>query len=204
MLTGGLLVLAGCGGGTRVVTKTVTGTPPPTVSKPTPAPAAGPSAASLAAAHAVDATAIGDNAMQVVSPVGDALFMTAAMAAAQTMSNATSASSGHGGGASKPARHRVVSGQGSGQYAVAYTNGTFHHPSAIILNVSASPAQTGTVDWNVVCFELSGGIGRKEGRETLQLPITKTLPLPAPSSTCIGSANAQLSKTGTVSISISG
>jgi hypothetical protein len=204
MLTGGLLVLAGCGGGTRVVTKTVTGTPPPTVSKPTPAPAAGPSAASLAAAHAVDATAIGDNAMQIVSPVGDAAFMAAAMAAAATMSNATSASSGHGGRAPKSGPHRVVSGQGSGQYAVVYTNGTFHHPSAIVLDVSASPPQTGTVDWNVVCFELSGGIGRKEGRETLQLPITKTLPLPAPSSTCIGSANVQLSKSGTVSISISG
>jgi hypothetical protein len=206
MLTGGLLVLAGCGGGTRVVTKTVTGTPPATVSKPTPP--AGPSAASLAAAHAVDATAIGDNAMQAASPVGDAVFMTAAMAAAQTMSTATSTSSGRGrgagAGASKSGPHRVASGQGTGQYAVVYTNGTFHHPSAIILDIAASPPQLGTVDWSIVCFELSGGIGRKQGRETLQLPITKTLPLPAPSSTCIGSANVQLSKTGTVSISISG
>ncbi len=210
MLTGGLLALAGCGGGTRVVTKTVVGARPATVSNPTPAPATatGPSQAALDAAHAADATTIADDAMQAASPVGDAVFMTAMAAAAGTLSTAGTtgaAGSGHGHtSAPAPAPKRVVSGQGSGQYAVAYTNGTFHHPSQIVLNVAASPPQTGSVDWNVVCFELSGGIGRKEGRETLQLPTTKTLPLPAPSSTCIGSANVQLSKTGTVTISISG
>ncbi|HWF34329.1 MAG TPA: hypothetical protein VG295_03130 [Solirubrobacteraceae bacterium] len=208
MLTGGLLVLAACGGGTRVVTKTVTGTTPPArTAKPRPAPSSGPSATAVAAAHAFAATIIGDNATQVISPVGASVFATAAAAA--TMSTATTAVAGHGGrggGGGKPAgpTQRVVSGQASGQYAVAYTNGTFHHPSAIVLNVSASPPQPGSVDWNVVCFELSGGIGRKEGRATVALPTTKTLPLPAPSSTCIGSANVQLSKSGTVTISISG
>jgi hypothetical protein len=208
MLTGGLLALAGCGGGTRVVTKTVTTARHATVSKPapapTPTPATGPSPAALAANHAAAATAIADDALQAASPLGAAVFVTAAATAAGTMSTATSAGAvtGHGGGA--PAPKRVVSGQGSGEYAVAFTNGTFHHPSQIVLNVAASPPQTGSVDWNVVCFENSGGIGRKEGRETLQLPTTKTLPLPAPSSTCIGSANVQLSKSGTVTISISG
>jgi hypothetical protein len=209
MLTGGLLALAGCGGGTRVVTKTVTAKRPATISNPNPkpAPATGPSPAALGSEHAADATAIADDAMQIASPVGAAVYGTAIAAAAGTLSTATAAATGPGSsGASGPraAPKRVVSGQGSGEYAVAYTNGTFHHPSQIILNVSASPPQTGSVDWNVVCFENSGGIGRKEGRETIQLPTTKTLPLPAPSSTCIGSANVQLSKSGSVTISISG
>ena len=103
-----------------------------------------------------------------------------------------------------PPSTQVVAGHASGEYAVAYTSGTFHHPSQIVLNVSASPAQAGSVDWNVVCFEKSGGVGRQEGHSTLQLPASKTLPLPAPSNSCIASANVQLSKTGTVTISLTG
>ncbi|MEA2196455.1 MAG: hypothetical protein QOJ25_506 [Solirubrobacteraceae bacterium] len=206
MLTGGLLALAGCGGGTRVVTKTVTapaGTP-----VPTPAPAArptGPSPGALAAERIFAGTALADSAEQAALPVGDAVFASAAAAAAGTMASQSSGGSGSGSGApNPPTAARVVSGQASGEYAVAYTSGTFHNPSKITLDVAASPSQPGSVDWNVVCFELSGGIGRKEGRATVQLPTTKILPLPAPSHTCIGSANVQLSKTGTVTISISG
>ncbi|HWF75442.1 MAG TPA: hypothetical protein VG186_18990 [Solirubrobacteraceae bacterium] len=211
MLTGGLLALAGCGGSTHVVTKTVVATTPSTVATTPPPPAThtGPSQAAIAAAHSADAAAIATDAVQAASPLGSALFATAVAAATGATSSTTTSAparrrSHHGGGAASGAPKRVVSGQGSGEYAVAYTNGTFHHPSQIVLNVSASPAQAGSVDWNIVCFELSGGIGRKEGRATLQLPTTKTLPLPAPSSTCIGSANVQLSKSGNVTISISG
>jgi hypothetical protein len=205
MLTGGLLALAGCGGGTRVITKTVTAGGGTTTPTPAPAPRpAGPSAAAVAANHTFAGTAVAASAEQAALPVGDAVFATAAAAAAGTI--ASQASPGGGGSASGASTggSRVVSGQASGEYAVAYTSGTFHNPSHIVLNVAASPAQPGSVDWNIVCFELSGGIGRKEGRATLQLPTTKTLPLPAPSHTCIGSANVQLSKSGTVTISISG
>lgn len=208
MLTGGLLALAGCGGGTRVVTKTVTVPRGATVTKPTRArQPAGPSAAAIAAVRTFDASAIAANVEQAAVPVGDAVFVTAAAAAAGTIATeARPAGTNPSAPRTAPTRTpaRVVSGQASGQYAVAYTNGTFQHPSQIVMNVAASPPQTGSIDWNIVCFELSGGIGRKAGRATLQLPTTKTLPLPAPSHTCIGSANVQLSKTGTVSISLSG
>ncbi|HWF24717.1 MAG TPA: hypothetical protein VG275_04690 [Solirubrobacteraceae bacterium] len=207
MLTGGLLALAGCGGGTRVITKTVTAGVGTTT--PTPAPArrpAGPSAAAVAASHTFAGAAVAASAEQAALPVGDAVFATAAAAAAGTIATQVPPGAGSGGSGSGASTGgaRVVSGQASGEYAVAYTSGTFHNPSHIVLDVAASPAQAGSVDWNVVCFELSGGIGRKEGRATLQLPTTKTLPLPAPSHTCIGSANVQLSKSGTVTISISG
>jgi hypothetical protein len=206
MLTCGLLALAGCGGGTKVVTKTVTAprnSPAPTPT-PTPAPAAaGQSAAALAAARAFDSTAVAADATQAGSPLGGAVFAIAAIAAAGSLpTHRTTTASANSPPRAPPAR--VVSGQASGDFAVAYTNGTFHHPSHIVMNIAASPPQPGSVDWNVVCFENSGGIGRKQGRETLQLPATKTLPLPAPSSSCIASANVQLSKTGTVTISISG
>lgn len=204
MLTCGLLALAGCGGGTKVVTKTVTAPANGSGSTPAPKPttAAGPSAAAIAAARAFDSAAIAADVAQAGSPLGDAVFATAAIAAAETLSTQKTTTANRT--APAPAPRRVVSGQASGDFAVAYTNGTFHHPSAIVLNIAASPPQSGSVDWNVVCFENSGGIGRKQGRETLQVPTTKTLPLPAPSSSCIASANVQLSKTGTVTISISG
>jgi hypothetical protein len=205
MLTGGLLALAGCGGGTRVITKTVTSGNGTTAGAPAPAPRpAGPSLAAVAANHTFAGTAVAANAEQAALPVGAAVFATAAAAAAGTIATQASAGSGGSGSGASSNGSRVVSGQASGEYAVAYTSGTFHNPSHIVLNVAASPTQPGSVDWNIVCFELSGGIGRKEGRATLQLPTTKTLPLPAPSHTCIGSANVQLSKSGTVTISISG
>jgi hypothetical protein len=208
MLTGGVLALAGCGGGTRVVTKTVTAPRGATVVKPPrPSRPKGPSPAAIGAARTFVASALAADAEQAALPVGDAAFVTAAAAAAGTMATAPGRGAGSqsGSGASSTARPgRVVSGQASGQYAVAYTSGTFHNPSQIVMNVAASPSQPGSVTWNVVCFELSGGIGRKEGRATLQVPTTKTLSLPAPSHTCIASANVQLSKTGTTTISLSG
>jgi len=185
MLTGGLLALAGCGGSAHVVTKIVTR--PATVSTPAPKPAPAPSSGATAAAGTFAATAIAGNAVQAASP----------MATATT-------TPGTAGVAPPPPSTQVVAGHASGEYAVAYTSGTFHHPSQIVLNVSASPAQAGSVDWNVVCFEKSGGVGRQEGHSTLQLPASKTLPLPAPSNSCIASANVQLSKTGTVTISLTG
>lgn len=212
MLAGGLLALAGCGGGTRVVTRTVTGSSstPTTVPQPhgTQASSA-PSKAALAAAHTFAGSALAATAEQAALPVGDAVYAAAAGAAADHLVNQPVTASGLGlnsSGAHGPTRTRneAVSGQGSGQFAVAYTNGNFEHPSAIVLHVDATPAQSGSVDWNVVCYELSGGVGLKQGRAILSLPTTKTLALPAPSRSCSASANVQLSKTGSVTIAISG
>jgi hypothetical protein len=183
-----------------VVTKTVTETRPATVS--TPARTSKPSSASSTAAAArFAATALAANAEQAALTVGDAVFGPAELAAAGVMSAAPAASAT----VTPPvARSHVVAGHATGDYAVAYTNGTFHHPSQIVMTISASPSQSGSVDWNVVCFEDGGGVGRDQGHQTLSLPTTKTLSLPAPSTECIVSANVQLSKTGSVTISISG
>ncbi|HEY5317910.1 MAG TPA: hypothetical protein VIJ20_08010 [Solirubrobacteraceae bacterium] len=207
MLAVGLLALAGCGGGSHVVTKTVTLTRPATGAKPatttaTPTTPAAPSAAATAAAGRFAATALAANASLAAAPVGAVIFAPAALAATGTLGTQTR--SARTPGAPAAPTTRVVAGHASGEYAVAYTNGTFRHPSQIVLNVAASPPQTGSVDWNVVCFETGGGVGREEGHESLQLPTSKSLALPAPSTSCIGSANVQLSKTGTVTISLTG
>lgn len=202
MLTGALLVLAGCGGSGKVVTKTVTLTRPATVSTPAPRPKPAASAPS-AAAGTFAAIAIAANADQAALPVGDAVFAPAVIAAAEAMSQAASTTATGTTAPTATHTHAVV-GHASGEYAVADISGTFRHPSQIVLAVSASPAQPGTVDWNVVCFENSGGVGREEGHSTTALPTSKNLPLPAPSNYCIGSANVQLSKSGTVTISITG
>jgi hypothetical protein len=205
MLTGGLLALAGCGGSSHVVTKVVTETRPGAASTPTPTRTSGPSPTAVAAAGAFASNAIAANSVLAASPVGDAVFGPAVIAAIGTMSAAPAPTSTSVGAPTPAApRTRVVAGHASGEYAVAYTSGTFHDPPQIVLNVSASPAQAGSVDWNVVCFEDSGGIGREEGHSTMSLPTSKTLTLPAPSHSCIGSANVQLSKSGTVSISLTG
>ena len=204
MLAGGLVVLAGCGGGTRVVTKVVTTTTPARSGATKPPPPPSPNA--IAAAQTLVGATLAADAEQGTLPAGDSVFAAAVGAAADTLSFQPLAprrvhqGPGSGGGVTTPTR--AVSGQGTGEYAVAYTGGNFQHPSQISLHVSASPAQKGSLVWNVVCYEDSGGIGRLEGRATIDLPATKTLPLPAPSHTCTVSANVQLSKSGTVMISI--
>jgi len=203
MLTGGLLALTGCGGSSHVVTKTVTSAATASTPTPPPAPAPRPAAAPSAATSAFAATLIAADALQGETPVGDAVFGPAEVAAGVTVVTATGTTSSTVTAPPAPNK-RVVAGHASGEYAVAYTNGTFRRPSQITLTVSASPAQSGSVDWNVVCFEDSGGVGREEGHSTMQLPTTKSLPLPAPSVSCIGSADVQLSKTGTVTISLTG
>jgi hypothetical protein len=187
-----------------VVTKTVTLTRPATVANQTGAPV-GPSAAALAAARTLGATAVANDAELAATPVGDAVFLTAAAAAAGTLATATTPATQTTKSSTANSHGSLVAGHASGEYAVAFTNGTFRHPSQIVLNISASPSQPGSVDWNIVCSEVGGGVGREEGRApALQLPAAKTIALPAPSVSCIGSANVQLSKTGTVSISLSG
>lgn len=208
MLAGGLLAVAGCGGGTRVITKVVTTGQPTapaktTVAKPTPD--------AIAAAQTLVGSSLAANAEQSTLPVGDAVFAAAVGAAADTLtfqpqtsqpSHPSRPGSSSSGGSSTGPR-KIVSGSGSGEYAVAYTDGNFQHPTGISLHISASPAQNGSVVWNVVCYEDSGGIGRLEGRDpVIALPATKNLALPAPSNYCTVSANVQLAKTGTVTISI--
>ncbi len=99
---------------------------------------------------------------------------------------------------------QIASGWAAGDYALAVTSGTVNHPTTIELRVSATPSQTGSIDWNMVCDEQGGGVGEKSGEVQGSLPTTLTLPLPAPSTSCIVSAVVQLDQSGDVTISIFG
>lgn len=106
----------------------------------------------------------------------------------------------------KPARtsatHVVGSGHASGDYAIAQASGTANEPAKIELSLAATPSQSATVSWDLICDESGGGVGSKTGQSTLSLPTVDVLALPAPSTSCIVSASAQISSSGTVTVSI--
>lgn len=196
LLMTGLLALAACGGGggsTVTLTVTATGKPSATSTAST----------RTAAASPVPQSAIADAAAVVATPVGGAVLAPAAVAAAATPSAGAKAT-GAGRKAAAPVPPSVTANSATGQYAVAHTNGTFRHPSRIVLKINASPPQTGSVFWTLVCSETSNGVGHEQAHTTTKLPTSETLPIPAPSNYCIASANVQLSNSGTVSISITG
>jgi hypothetical protein len=210
LLAAGLLALAGCGGGGGAATRSASRTP------------TGRGAAHSATAASMGrATAIAAAAAGVASGVGDPVLASAVLAVAATPT--TSATAATGGTPTAPAASvtpttathttstapapvptQVIKSSATGQYAVAHINGSFRHPSQIVLKVDASPAQKGSVFWTIVCSEISGGVGHGQAQTTMQLPTSATLPIPAPSKYCIASANVQLSNSGKVTISISG
>ncbi len=98
--------------------------------------------------------------------------------------------------------HMVAKQSASGGYAVAMAAGNSFAPAHLELVLSASPRQSATVSWDLVCTEHSGGIGSRTGQVKMVLPTVKPLSLPAPSSSCIVSANAQLSGTGSLTVAI--
>jgi hypothetical protein len=206
LLLGGLLALTGCGGSVRVVTKTVTA-PSTAAVQTTPAKPSTPVAAATPTATpgAIETAAIAHTAEELASGIGDAALVTAALGAPAAAAGTTlSTPSTPQAKARASAPIRVIAKEATGQYAVAETNGTFKDPARIVLTLDASPPQNATVYWGIVCSELGGGVGQKKVQTTLKLPTSETLPLPAPSSSCIVSANGQLSGTGTLKISISG
>lgn len=98
----------------------------------------------------------------------------------------------------------LASGHASGDYAIAQTTATANNPSGIELQIQATPSQWGRVTWEVVCQEVGGGAGSKNGQSTRSLPTVEMLSLPAPSTSCIVSANVQISGSGSAVISIYG
>jgi hypothetical protein len=191
----GLLALTACGGGGHRATHTATAKAKG--SAPTPASGATAKAAPLGPIAIAGATD------EVASAVGDAVLAPAALVAATTPPTGTTAVATTK-KAPAPVPTRVITSNATGEFAVAHTNGTFRRPTRIVLKVAASPSQNGSVFWTLVCSEDGGGVGHKQAQTTVQLPTSETLPIPAPSTYCIASANVQLSKSGTVTISITG
>lgn len=102
------------------------------------------------------------------------------------------------------AMHQVGTGHASGDYAIAMASGTANQPSKIELSVTATPAQSAMVSWDLVCTEKGGidSVGSKSGQATLNAPGVELLVLPGPSTSCIVSASVQISTGGAVTISI--
>lgn len=98
----------------------------------------------------------------------------------------------------------VGSGHAAGEFAVAQASVTATKTSQMALRLTATPPQSASVTWDLVCTEDGGGVGSKNGQSTLQLPTTEPLPAPAPSESCTVSANAQLSGSGSLEIAILG
>ena len=187
LTTAGLLALTGCGGGGHAATHTATSpavpsTPSSTSTTPGPT-------APVAIAGAVDSVAAG---------VGDAVLAPAALVAAAEPPGSSAPA------VAPPVPTREIRNSASGEFAVAHTNGTFRRPTQIVLKVKASPAQSGSVFWAVVCSESGGGVSHKQQQATVQLPMTETLPVSVPSKYCNASANVQLSKSGSATISLTG
>ena len=84
----------------------------------------------------------------------------------------------------------------SGGYAVCDAAGTAYSPTLIAVHVSASPAQSVLVSWDVTCSKGSGA-GSSSGQFTARTTLRRVLHHPyAHPDSCIVSAAAQLSAGG--------
>ena len=201
LLVAAMLVVPGCGSSTNAVTHTGPGPAAPAApAAPVPPPSPG---APVPSPETFSETAVGDAVGDAASGAGDAVLATAALAAAAATRPGTAVRNA-GPRLPPPAPIRTMSSSATGEYAVAQANGTFRRPAQIVLKVAATPSQLGSVYWSIVCAEVGGGVGRNSAQAKVELPMSENLTLPAPSSSCIASANVQLRKSGSVGISLTG
>jgi hypothetical protein len=93
-------------------------------------------------------------------------------------------------------------GRAHGEYAIAQAAGEVSHPSAIFVRVKSIPHQKVSGAWTVVCAK-GYGAGTKSGRVSGYTNFTTPLKLPYNNpSSCIASANAQLSSGGLVKVKL--
>jgi hypothetical protein len=96
--------------------------------------------------------------------------------------------------------HIVSWKSASGDLALTATTGDAKFPAAIDIRVLASPDQSASINWTVICTK-DFGAGSKSGKLTAKTPVTKQLELPMPSpDDCILTGFAQLSRSGEVTI----
>lgn len=90
----------------------------------------------------------------------------------------------------------------SGNYAIATAAGNVNHPTAIYVKVISHPSQRVNGAWLVVCSR-GFGAGSKQGHVGGRTTLTQKLKMPyARPSSCTVSANAQLSKGGSVKVKL--
>lgn len=97
-----------------------------------------------------------------------------------------------------------ASGHASGDYAIAQTAGDVNPDGPISVVVTASPDQSASVSWDVVCAEGFGSAGSKSGQYTARSGSRAILLPSADASDCTVSANAQLGGSGKLAIELRG
>ena len=96
----------------------------------------------------------------------------------------------------------IGSGSGAGDYAVTAASGTANHPHVIYVRVTASPAQSVLVSWDLVCSK-GFSAGSKSGQFNARTPVMRALKMPMNGvSSCIVSADAQLSGSGRLTVQV--
>jgi hypothetical protein len=130
-------------------------------------------------------------------------MLTAGLSAMVALAVPASASPAHGRAASA-ARYTVVRfGHCSarGDFAICVASGNINHPNEIFVHIQASPNQSISGSWSMVCSKGSGA-GSKSGKITGTTPRRKgplNMPYAHPDS-CSVAADAQLSGSGSLVI----
>lgn len=89
-----------------------------------------------------------------------------------------------------------------GEYAIANAAGNVNRPTAIYVRVVSRPRQKASGAWAVTCAK-GFGAGSKNGRLRGKTPFVRRLRMPyARPSSCVASANAQLSNGGFVKVQL--
>lgn len=123
-----------------------------------------------------------------------------------TSSKGTTAAGGGAKSAGSPSRELKVVGSSTakGKFPATLAHATVDKPAQIKVKVTPDPAQRTAMSWNVACRRGTSA-GNRHGRYNVTATSTKTLKAPlANSDSCVVSASAQMSGSGTVKVEILG
>ncbi len=145
----------------------------------------------------------------LITPSIAATIVALAAALAGCSSNSDSSSDGNqGNDSAKPNESHeakvVGSSSAKGSFPATIAHATIANPGAIKLKVTPTPAQKTAMSWNLACRKGTSA-GNTHGRYTLTTASTRTLKAPLKGSdSCVVSASAQMSKSGTIKVEIIG
>jgi hypothetical protein len=132
----------------------------------------------------------------------------AATLSACNSDNSKDSSGGNGGAKSESSSSHeakvIGSSTAKGSFPATLAHATVDNPAAIKLKVTPTPAQKTAMSWNLACRRGTSA-GNTHGRYNLTAASTRTLKLPMThSDSCVVSASAQMSKSGTIKVEIIG
>jgi hypothetical protein len=98
----------------------------------------------------------------------------------------------------------IGSSSAKGSFPTTIAHAAVANPGPIKLKVTPTPAQKTAMSWNVACRKGTSA-GNTHGRYTLTAASTRTLKAPMQrSDSCVVSASAQMSNSGTIKVEIIG